>query len=35
MEQIKKYWFIFYTCPRVEKNVYEYLQSLNYELFNL
>lgn len=34
MKEIKKkLWFVFYTCPRAEKKVNEYLQSLNYETF--
>ena len=34
MEQIrKKSWYVFYTCPRAEKKVNEYLLSIGYETF--
>lgn len=29
----KKSWYVFYTCPRAEKKVNEYLISLGYETF--
>lgn len=34
MKQSKeKRWYVFYTCPRAEKKVNEYLQSIGYEVF--
>lgn len=34
MKQIeKKSWYVFYTCPRAEKKVNEYLLSIGYETF--